>query len=85
MIQIIAEENNKKLWGVRGYETYAERQADIENLRARGCNYFVCYRDTQAEYALQYTVCEWKTAENIRTAGGIGPHEPQYHSAYIAR
>src|SRR5215467_2144471 len=38
----------------RGYASYAEREADIEALRAEGYDHFTTYRDTAAEHALCY-------------------------------
>lgn len=51
MLQIIPENHRG---GVRGFNSEAERQEGIAELRAKGFNYFTCYKDTQAEYAVSY-------------------------------
>lgn len=72
MIQIIEETPSKRPFGHRGYASAEEREEDMRALRARGINYFVCYRDTQAEFAIQYAISDWVTAENQRLYGS--PH-----------
>jgi len=44
----------------RGYETPADRNRAIKQLVRRGFDYFVCYKDTAADYALQYGVKTWE-------------------------
>jgi len=44
---------------IRGYESRADRKRAIAMLRRQGYNYFVCYRDTQSEFALQYAKADW--------------------------
>ena len=44
----------------RGYKTVADRDRAIAQLKKHGYNYFVCYRDTRAEFALDYARVQWK-------------------------
>lgn len=43
----------------RGYASAANRQRAISALRKHGKNYFVLYRDTAAEHALQFMHADW--------------------------
>mgnify|MGYP001615463564 FL=1 len=45
--------------GTRGYRTPADRNRAIAMLVRRGLNHFVCYRDVQSEFALQFCVAAW--------------------------
>ncbi len=45
--------------GVRGYNSAANRKRAIKNLVRFGYNYFVCYRDTQSEFALTFSIANW--------------------------
>jgi hypothetical protein len=71
MKTIIAEKTNDKLLpngrrpGVRGYTSAGARKAAIAQLAKRGFNYFVCYRDVQAEFALTYSVADWVGAGSV--------------------
>jgi hypothetical protein len=65
MIQIIEESYRKGIFGHRGYSSFNERDQDMVNLMCRGVNYFVCYKDTQADFALQYAISEWVTKSAI--------------------
>lgn len=73
---IIQGEADRRPWGCRGYSTMADRSRAIAQLVKRGINYLVCYKDTQAPFALLYSVNDWVTAQNIRnlTPHGVGPH-----------
>ncbi len=44
---------------VRGYNSRRARNIAITQLTRRGFNYFVCYKDTQSEYALMASWAEW--------------------------
>ena len=48
---------------VRGYETSADRKRAIAQLFKRGWTRFVCYRDTQAEFALMFSKPSWVPAD----------------------
>lgn len=49
----------------RGYTSAANRTRAIAQLRkqkwtdGRSWNYFITYRDTRAEFALQYSIADW--------------------------
>ena len=43
----------------RGYKTHADRKRALAQLFRRGFNYFVFYRDTQAQFALQFGNADW--------------------------
>ena len=43
----------------RGYDTRGDRNRAVAQLIRNGHNYFVFYRDTQADFALQYSVADW--------------------------
>lgn len=45
--------------GFRGYQTAADRRRAMTMLRKHGWNYFVFYRDTQAEFALDFGKADW--------------------------
>ncbi len=49
----------------RGYGTAADRNRAIKALVKRGFNYFVCYRDTQAEFALLIGNADWVSAGGV--------------------
>lgn len=77
MIEIIAQTPHKGAgWGVagvRGYNNPADRIRAIKALFRTGrVNYFVCYRDTQAEFALYYGVSNWVKESNERSVKNGG-------------
>lgn len=43
----------------RGYSDAGNRNRAIAQLRRRGFNYFVCYRDVQSPFALNFGVATW--------------------------
>jgi hypothetical protein len=43
----------------RGYDTRGDRNRALTHLRRWGYNYFVFYRDTKAEFALQFGNADW--------------------------
>lgn len=49
----------------RGYSRHSDRERAITQLHKQGYNHFVCYKDTQAEFALQYGTANW-----------VGPNSP---------
>lgn len=62
MIEIIKKSVNKsngRLCGYRGYNSATDRNRAIKMFYRAGYNYFVCYRDTQSEFALNYGWAEW--------------------------
>jgi hypothetical protein len=59
IIRFTSTSRRKHPGGIRGYNSRADRKRAITQLRRRGFNCFVLYRDTQAEFAVQYTVAEW--------------------------
>jgi len=48
----------------RGYKSRGDRQRAMTQLRKHGWNYFVFYKDTQAEFALQFSKVTWKTGND---------------------
>lgn len=44
---------------IRGYRTQGDRSRAIYQLRKRGWNYFVGFKDVQSDYALNYGQAEW--------------------------
>ena len=48
---------------IRGYSNAGDRKRAIAQLRKRGFNYFVCFREKTSDHALQFSVCEWVTKE----------------------
>lgn len=44
---------------IRGYKRPGYRRIALAQLRRRGYNYFVFFRDVQSEYALQYGKAAW--------------------------
>lgn len=78
MQQIIKESYRKVIFGHRGYNSPEERKADMQELLKRGVNYFVCYKDTQSNWALQYSICGWVTRDSIIAAAHkYGIYEPK--------
>lgn len=49
----------------RGYDSKGDRQRAVAALAKRGFNYFVFYRDSQAEIALQFGNADWVTEGQI--------------------
>lgn len=43
----------------RGYSSLANRKRAIAALRKQGWNHFTCYKDTKAEFALQFGKAAW--------------------------
>jgi len=44
---------------IRGYASRADRERAIKQLFRKGWNHFVCFRDVQSEFALQYGLALW--------------------------
>lgn len=44
---------------IRGYASSADRERAIKQLFRKGYNHFVCFRDVQSEFALQYGLALW--------------------------
>lgn len=58
-MKIIIRHTDTNRSGNRGYDTTGDRNRAIAALRLRGYNHFVCYRDTRADFALQYGTAAW--------------------------
>lgn len=50
---------NGRTNGYRGYKSNSDRKRARKMLIKQGFNYFVFYRDTQAEFALMYSCADW--------------------------
>ena len=48
---------------VREYASPHDRTRAIPQLRRRGYNYFVCYKEASGGYALMFATCEWVAKE----------------------
>lgn len=61
MVKIIATETDahgrRNLW--RGYTRASDRKRARTQLLKRGLNYFVFYRDVNAEFAMEATFVDW--------------------------
>lgn len=47
----------EKRW--RGYASAADRKRAIKQLIRKGWNHFVCYRDVQSQFALEFGKAAW--------------------------
>lgn len=56
----------------RGYATPNARRLAIRALARAGYNYFVPYKDTQSDFALQFGVANWVPAGQVHVDGGLG-------------
>lgn len=71
---------------IRGYATYADRKKAVHQLARRGYNYFVPYKDTNAEFALQYGVANWVPAGQVHVDGGwYGSKRPACSRPWVNR